>query len=184
MGTSGIAFLLRSLAFECVRVVKPTGSLLVFLDWRMLSTLQPAIESAGLRTQNLIVWDKGHAGLGTGFRAQHELVLHFTFGSPKYHDLSSGNVLQCGRIRSSEREHQTQKPVDLMRRLVRVVTPEGGCVLDPFCGSGSTGVACKIEGRAFIGVDRSAEHVETARRRIEEADDPLRQGGMFAEVRP
>jgi site-specific DNA-methyltransferase (adenine-specific) len=182
MGTAGLAFLLRDVAFEAVRVVKPTGSLLVFCDWRMVATLQPAIESAGVRSQNLVVWDKGHAGLGMGFRAQHELMLHFTFGSPEYHDRSTGNVLQVGRVAADDREHQTQKPVDLLRRLVRVVAPDGGTVLDPFCGSGTTGVACVLERRRFLGVDRDIEHVATARRRIEETESPLRQGGLFVQA--
>src|SRR5688572_24490133 len=68
MTTAGLAFLLRDLAFESVRVVKPTGSMVVFCDWRMVPNVVPAIESAGLRYQNLIVWDKGAIGLGTGFR--------------------------------------------------------------------------------------------------------------------
>lgn len=180
MGTAGLSFMLRDLAFESVRVVKPTGSLLVFCDWRMLASLAPAIESAGLRYQNLVVWDKGHAGLGTGFRAQHELVLHFTYGSPEYYDKGTGNLLQVGRVAADDREHQTQKPVDLLRRLVRVVAPEAGTVLDPFCGSGSTGVACVLERRGFVGVDRDLSHAETARRRIAETEEPLRQGGLFA----
>jgi DNA modification methylase len=180
MGTAGLAFLLRDVAFECVRVVKQSGSLLMFCDWRMFAMLQPAIESAGVRFQNLVVWDKGHAGLGAGFRAQHELVLHFTFGAPEYHDRGTGNVLQVGRVASEDREHQTQKPVDLLRRLVRVAAPEDGVVLDPFCGSGSTGVACALERRNFVGIERDAEHAETARRRIENTEEPLRQGGLFA----
>jgi DNA modification methylase len=180
MGTAGLAFLLRDVAFEAVRVVKPSGSLLVFCDWRMVATLQPAIESAGVRFQSLIVWDKGHAGLGAGFRSQHEIVLHFTFGAPEYHDRSTGNVLQVARVAADDREHQTQKPVELLRRLIRVVAPEGGKVLDPFTGSGSTGVACVLERRAFLGFERDAVHVATARDRILRTDEPLRQGGLFA----
>lgn len=169
MGTAGLVWLLRTVAIESVRLLKPSGSLLVFADWRMLTAIQPAIESAGLRYQGLVVWDKGSLGLGTGFRPQHELVLHFTAGSPEYHDRSTSNVLRCKRPAKSKRHHQTEKPVDLMRSLVRVVTPPGGTVLDPFMGSGTTGVACKLEGRSFIGIEREAEYVEIARRRIEAA---------------
>src|SRR5690348_8759808 len=93
MGTAGLVFLLRAIAFEAVRVVRPTGSLVVFCDWRMVTSIQPAIESAGVRFQNLLVWDKGHMGLGQGFRHRHELALHFTFGSPEYHDKGTANVL-------------------------------------------------------------------------------------------
>lgn len=169
MGTAGLVWLLRSIAVESARVVKPSGSVLMFCDWRMVASLQPAIESAGLRFQNLIVWDKEHMGLGTGFRAQHEMILHYTNGAPQYHDRSISNVLKAKRVRGDDREHQTQKPVDLMAKLIRVVCPVGGLVVDPFAGSGSTGVAAIMEGRRFIGSERDPIHVETARKRIADA---------------
>jgi site-specific DNA-methyltransferase (adenine-specific) len=62
--------------------------------------------------------------------------------------------------------HPTVKPTSLMQYLVRLVTPEGGVVLDPFMGSGSTGKACAYEGFDFIGIDQSVEYVEIARARI------------------
>ena len=170
MGTAGLAWLLRSIAVEAVRVCKPTGSLLVFCDWRMQAALQPAIESAGLRYQNLIVWDKQSMGLGCGFRSQHELILHFTMGDPEYHDKGTANVIRAARVRGDDRDHQTQKPTDLMERLLRVVTPEGGTVLDPFMGSGTTGVACVQTGRNFIGIEIDAGYCDIARKRIEEAE--------------
>lgn len=72
--------------------------------------------------------------------------------------------------------HPTVKPVELMRWLVRLVTPIGGVVLDPFLGSGTTGMACVCEQRQFIGIERESEYVEIAKRRIA-AVAPL-----FAEV--
>lgn len=63
--------------------------------------------------------------------------------------------------------HPTVKPTSLMQYLVRLVTPAGGTVLDPFMGSGSTGKACVYEGFNFIGIDQSAEYVEIARARID-----------------
>lgn len=166
MGTAGLAFLLRAMAFEAVRLLRSSGSLLVFCDWRMVPSLAPAIESAGLRYQNMIIWDKGSAGLGAGFRAQHEVVLHFTAGSPKYFDASAGNVLRCRRVTPNDREHQTQKPVELMETLIRTVCPPEGVVLDPFGGSGSTAVAAENLGRSAICIERDLQHVTTARRRI------------------
>jgi site-specific DNA-methyltransferase (adenine-specific) len=62
--------------------------------------------------------------------------------------------------------HPTVKPVDLMRWLVRLMSPEGGTVLDPFTGSGTTGVACALERREFIGIEREAEYLEIAKARI------------------
>lgn len=62
--------------------------------------------------------------------------------------------------------HPTVKPVELMRWLVRLVTPVNGLVLDPFTGSGTTGMACRYEQRRFIGIEREAEYVEIAEARI------------------
>ena len=62
--------------------------------------------------------------------------------------------------------HPTVKPIELMRWLVRLVAPPGGLVLDPFCGSGTTGVAAALEGRPFLGIDLSPEYVRIAAARI------------------
>jgi hypothetical protein len=62
--------------------------------------------------------------------------------------------------------HATVKPVSLMRWLVRLITPEGGTVLDPMCGSGTTGIASRLEGLGFVGIEREAEYVDIARARI------------------
>lgn len=71
--------------------------------------------------------------------------------------------------RGEYNSHTTVKPLALMRYLVRLVTPEGGLVIDPFLGSGTTAVACVHEGRSCIGIDREAEYIEIARRRLSEA---------------
>jgi hypothetical protein len=63
--------------------------------------------------------------------------------------------------------HPTVKPIALMRHLVRLVTPKGGTVLDPFMGSGSTGCAAMLEGMRFVGIDITAEYVDIAERRIQ-----------------
>lgn len=68
--------------------------------------------------------------------------------------------------------HPTVKPIDLMRYLVRMVTPPGGVVLDPFCGSGSTGVAALSEGFDFIGLDLSDENISTSEARIRHWIEP------------
>jgi DNA modification methylase len=69
--------------------------------------------------------------------------------------------------------HPTVKPIALMRHLVRLVTPPGGVVLDPFTGSGSTGCACVREGFNFVGVEREPEYVTIARARIAHAQPAL-----------
>lgn len=72
----------------------------------------------------------------------------------------------AGRTGGSRNVHPTVKPVELMRWLVRLVTPPDGVVLDPFTGSGTTGMACRYELRRFIGIEREAEYVAIAERRI------------------
>lgn len=72
----------------------------------------------------------------------------------------------AGRNGGARNFHPTVKPVELMRYLVRLVTPPSGAVVDPFAGSGTTGMAALLEGRPFIGVEREAEYVEIARARL------------------
>lgn len=72
----------------------------------------------------------------------------------------------------NQNHHPTVKPIALMQWLVRLVTPPKGLVLDPFLGSGTTGIAALREGFRFVGIEREAEYVEIARRRIE-GDAPL-----------
>lgn len=173
MTTAGLAFLLRSMACEALRVVKSSGHLLVFADWRMVPSLGPALESAGWRSRNIVVWDKGHFGLGTGFRPTHEMILHLTHRAPEFHSASVGNVIRVSRVPNKEREHPTEKPLDLMRQLIRVVTPKSGTVLDPFAGSGTTLVAADLEGRHAIGIERELNYIEISRARIDSAHSPL-----------
>ncbi|WP_343743328.1 site-specific DNA-methyltransferase [Herbaspirillum huttiense] len=71
--------------------------------------------------------------------------------------------------------HPTVKPTDLMAYLVRLVTPPGGTVLDPFMGSGSTGKACMREGFGFIGIDMTPEYFQIARARIQHECDEVAQ---------
>lgn len=75
----------------------------------------------------------------------------------------------CGEVVGQNR-HPTVKPIDLMAWLVRLITPPGGIVLDPFAGSGSTCVAARREGFFFIGIERELEYVEIARKRVGEID--------------
>ena len=104
-------------------------------------------------------------------------------GDPGYGDSgSAARFFYCAKTSKRDRNeglderinhHPTVKPTSLMQYLVRLVTPGGGTVLDPFMGSGSTGKACAYEGFDFIGIDQSAEYVEIARARIAfaQADD-------------
>ena len=63
--------------------------------------------------------------------------------------------------------HPTVKPIKLMQYLVKMITPPNGIVLDPFCGSGTTGIACKLDGFQFVGLEQDAEYSKIAEARIE-----------------
>jgi DNA modification methylase len=97
----------------------------------------------------------------------------------------ASRFLYCPKPDSGERHlggrnpHPTVKPIELMRWLIRLITPEGGLVLDPFTGSGTTGIAAMREGRSFVGIERDPEYVEVARTRIV-ADAPLLNMGAEA----
>lgn len=82
---------------------------------------------------------------------------------------TAGITAYAGSRGPSRNNHPTVKSTALMSWLVRLVTPPGGLVLDPFTGSGSTGKAALIEGFSFLGIEREAEYVEIARRRLEHA---------------
>jgi hypothetical protein len=83
---------------------------------------------------------------------------------------SASRFFYCAKASKRERgegnAHPTVKPLALMRYLVRLITPPGGIVLDPFMGSGTTALACREEGFGFVGIEREAEHIATARRRL------------------
>lgn len=167
MTAAGLGYLLRAVAVAFKHHAVDGGSTLSFFcDWRMVPILAMAIESAGLRYQAMPVWDKQAAGLGTGFRAQHEIVLHFSIDTPRYHSMSYGNVLRARRM-PADRDHPTEKPLSLMAALVDVQCEPGGLILDCFMGSGSTGVAAIGSGRRFVGIEHDVKHFDTACRRIE-----------------
>lgn len=72
-----------------------------------------------------------------------------------------------GKTAEAKNIHPTVKPIKLMQYLIRLITPPNGIVLDPFCGSGTTGVACKLEGFQFIGLEQDEEYSKIAQARID-----------------
>ena len=89
----------------------------------------------------------------------------------------------ASRTHGARNHHPTVKPVALMRWLVRLVTPPGGLVLDPFAGSGTTGLACIKEQRRFLGIEREAEYVAIANARLRAEHARFDTGGpLFAET--
>ena len=82
-------------------------------------------------------------------------------------DINSASGKYGSEKAPSKNIHPTVKPIKLMQYLVRMITPPNGIVLDPFAGSGTTGIACKIDGFNFVGLELSEEYTEIANSRIE-----------------
>lgn len=132
------------------------------------------------KTRMVLIWDKGGA-LGMGdlslpWKPDHEEI--YVLGKGFVGARDSGSVLRCPPVQSmarNGRKHPTEKPVALMQRLVKKVP---GTVLDPFMGSGTTGVACAKLGRRFIGIEVDSGYYKIACERIREA---YRQPDMFTQ---
>jgi site-specific DNA-methyltransferase (adenine-specific) len=157
---------------ECLRVAKPGAPLCVFTDWRQLPSTTDAIQCGGWLWRGLVVWDKTEAcrpAMGR-FAAQCEFIVWGTAGpSPDREDVGCLWGVVREAVRQSDKHHITGKPTAVMQQLVRICPP-GGTVLDPFAGSGTTGVAALLEGRRFIGMEITDEYAGIARDRLEAVD--------------
>jgi DNA modification methylase len=164
MTTTGFVWLMRETALRTYDALVDGGSLVCFIDWRQWPNLVGAIETCNLRVQTMIVWDKRTLGMGNGFRQQHELACHAAKGVPNVYDRATPNVLTVDRIEPDD--HPSPKPVALIDRLLRVVTPPGGLILDPFMGSGRPMEAAKAAGRRCIGIEKNEAYCERAAERL------------------
>lgn len=135
-----------------------------FTDWRMWTYLFDVAESSGYGVRSMIVWNKGTAGMGRGWRAQHELILWACRSTPPYpKDYGGrGNVIEAKR--SGNAHHTTEKPVDLIEQLIGNL-PFVKVVGDPFAGSGTTLIACEKLDRVFLGMELDPLYCDVAVRR-------------------
>jgi len=157
---------------EALRLTKPRGLVLVFTDWRQLPVTSDALQAAGWVWRGLVVWHKPGARPHKGrFANGAEYLVWGSNGhlgaQPEAPCLPG--VYSVASPRGDERVHITQKPLLLLRQLIGITTP-GAVVLDPFMGSGTTGVAAVLEGRRFIGIEKSPDMAALARDRIIEAE--------------
>lgn len=167
---------------EALRVARPGAPIVMLSDWRQLPTSTDAMQLGGWVWRGIVPWAKPWARPQPGrFIASCEYAVWGTAGPfpgegsplPGFHTPEPDPEPLPGHVQTPApaakiREHITQKPLDLMRKLIRICPP-GGVVLDPFMGSGSTGVAALLEGRQFVGVEQAPTHLATAERRIREA---------------
>lgn len=165
MTTWGFNWFIRSV-FSDMRQKLPEGAhVYVFIDWRQTPNVYGMMEACGFRVNHCLVWDKGHFGMGAYWRNQHENIVFASNGMPTAMlDRGMASVITCPNVSPTARVHPTEKPVDLLVTMIDAVP--GDVVLDPFMGSGSTGVAAVRAGRKFVGMEINPGHFETACRRI------------------
>lgn len=136
-----------------------------------------AATSAGFRFHNLLVWDKRAAVANRWYMKNCEFILYLFKGAAKrINDAGSKQLYSIPQRDVSD--HPTEKPPELMGHYIGNSTQRGEIVLDPFMGSGTTGVACAKLGRKFIGIELEPKYFDIACERIQKAYD---QPDLFVE---
>ena len=179
--------LVRRLFAEAARLLAPSGSCCCccccggggpdpqFARWSLWMDEVLAFDQ-------MIVWDKGPMGMGWRYRRSYEVVLvaHRRGGKMSWYDESKKieNVIRPGdygvrKVIPTAEQHPTQKPVALFEHFIRLHTRPGDLVVDPFCGSGSSGVAAKKLGRRWIGCDTDERWVKLTCERLAATTPPL-----------
>lgn len=159
----------EDLFIECYRVLKNHRHFYLFCDAETMFVVKPIAELAGFRFWKPIVWDKQKIGMGYHYRSRYEMILFFEKGKRKLNDLSIADVIQCPRI---FRGYPTEKPVPVSEILIRQSTQPGECIVDPFMGSGSVGLAALQQNRDFLGNDICDEAVGISQTRMNEFLNP------------
>jgi site-specific DNA-methyltransferase (adenine-specific) len=150
------------------RAAMPGAMLVVFSDWRQEPATTDAVQAAGWVWRGTAVWSKPNARPRRGaFRNAAEFIVWATNGAhrPPADAPYLPGVIEASAPRGAKRVHITQKPAELLDVLVRVAGV-GHLVLDPFMGSGTTGVAAVNAGRRFLGFEVVPHYLEIARERI------------------
>ncbi len=129
------------------------------------------MDSGGLSFFHSVIWDKVNPGLGWRYRRQHEMVMvaHRDGGKLSWNDdiPATSNIIRISKPRDDS--HPNIKPVELVEKFIQQHAPAFGIVLDPFMGSGTTGVAAIGLGRRFIGIEYDPKYFDIACQLIERA---------------
>lgn len=150
---------------ECFRVLKDNTHAYFFINFINLNDMINEIEKAGFKIHTLLVWQKNNSGFNRWYLKNCEYVIFARKGKAKKIKIGgSKTVHQFNNPRN--KVHPTEKPVDLLEMYILNSSDEGDVVLDPFMGSGSTGVACKNTNRKFIGIELEIDYFEIAKKRI------------------
>ena len=163
---------------ESSRILIKGGTLLVFMSIIKVESLIILAEKYGFYYKTTGIWHKTNPmprNMNLHFVNSTEAWVYFTKNKNTGTFNNNGKLVhdffETSLTTQSEKKygkHPTQKPIKLMDRLVELLSNEGDIVVDPFMGSGTTGVSCKKLNRNFIGVEQNKEYVEIAKLRIKE----------------
>lgn len=166
---------------EMFRVLRGGGVALVFSSQERRAA-EDALVAAGFSLERGgLTWDKGRPGLTRRIRYAHESILLAAKGDAFAERVPIISPLRYSPVQYTE--HPNEKPVEVLRALIRWACPQGGLVLDPFAGIASCGVAALAEGCSYIGVECDPRWWDIAERRLAEAQDrphrDIEQHGLF-----
>ena len=168
MGREAMIWFVRGVAQECYRITQDVSHCYVFTDWRKYTDTKCSWESVGWECRSLLIWDKSN-GMGEYWRSTHEFIIFFTKIQPaKLRHGGCFNVLKYPSVKN--KEHPAEKPVELICDLLKASSDYSQTIFDPFMGSGTTGVACKLLRRNFIGCEIDKKYFELAKRRIDSTE--------------
>lgn len=171
----------------CQRVLKPNGTIWVSGTTHIIYSIGFAMQELGYKILNDIIWYKRNAPPNLScryFTHSTEIVLwaaknekskhHFDYQLMKKmnHGKQMRNVWEISAPLAEEKKfgkHPTQKPVELLKRIILSSTREGDLVLDPFCGSSTAGVAAIKLMRRFVGIDLELDFLALSNKRLEQA---------------
>lgn len=148
---------------------KASGCGFIFCDYRTIHLIERAFASNGLgwTVSQGLVWNRMAMGLGSPFRASHELIAFVRGPKFKYEGPRNiRNVLDVYWPYGEHEHHNAEKPVELLAKLIEPFSKSGDVVLDLFAGSGSTPVAAKLTGRKSIAVEVDEGNCQTAVKRL------------------
>ena len=155
---------------EWQRILKDGAHIYINTDWRTYPFLYPILQKYFV-VRNLIVWDYDWIKMGNYYRYRHELIIFATKGaSQRTFSATEPDIWKIRPVNvTRERNHPSEKPIELCEKIILNSSAENDVVLDCFIGSGSTAVACVNTGRQFIGFELDEKYFEIAQKRISDA---------------
>lgn len=154
------------------RLLKPYACVMIFTRWDVQQALIDAMQADNIAPNSCIVWDKEIHGMGDlrrAFSPRHESILFHAEKGFRFQGKRPCDVISFQRVSAQKLVHPNEKPIPMLEYLLNKCSKMGGVILDPFMGSGSTGVACVNTGRSFIGIELDAEYFAIASERIRDA---------------